>query len=96
MIEHEGLSYIFVRTEAQPEEEDGPGEASEEENGDDDKEEIEDKWTFRKTEVVVGHSGTDHVEIRLLEHISDDAEVVGYGAYYLLAEMGKGEVEDDD
>ncbi len=85
VIENEGLSYIFVRTEAQQEEE---GEESDEEN--------EDKWTFRKTEVVVGHSGSEYVQIKRIEPISDDAEVVGYGAYYLLAEMGKGEVEDDD
>ena len=85
VIENEGLSYIFVRTEAQQEEE---GEESDEEN--------EDKWTFRKTEVVVGHSGSEYIQIKRMEPISDDAEVVGYGAYYLLAEMGKGEVEDDD
>jgi cobalt-zinc-cadmium efflux system membrane fusion protein len=86
VVSNDGLSYIFVKTKDQENEEG-------EEESDKDSEE---KWMFRKTEVVLGEISEDYVQVKLLNNIPKDAQIVSYGAYYLLAEMGKGEVEDDD
>ena len=87
VVSNDGLSYIFVKTKNQENEE-----GEEEGSGED----SEDKWTFRKTEVVSGEISEGYVQVKLLSNIPKDAQIVSYGAYYLLAEMGKGEVEDDD
>jgi len=53
----------------------------------------EGKWTFKMTEVIVGASNGDYIEVKLLKPLSNGTEIAGNGAYYLLAEMGKGETE---
>jgi len=83
VVSNDGLSYIFVKTKNQ-------------ENEEGEEEDSEEKWTFRKTEVVLGEISEGYVQVKLLNDIPKDAQIVSYGAYYLLAEMGKGEVEDDD
>ena len=83
LVENE-LSYIFVKTEKNETEVDKASEDNEE------------KWTFRKTEIIRGIKSGKYYQIKLLSEIPKNAQIVSYGAYYLLAEMGKGEVEDDD
>ncbi|PCJ23902.1 MAG: efflux transporter periplasmic adaptor subunit [Flavobacteriales bacterium] len=53
----------------------------------------EGKWTFKMTEVIVGASSGEYIEVKLLKPLPKGAEIAGNGAYYLLAEMGKGETE---
>ncbi len=53
----------------------------------------EEKWYFRKTEIIPGVSENGIVEIKTLKPLADDADIAIDAAYYLLAEMGKGETE---
>ncbi|MBL4593837.1 MAG: efflux RND transporter periplasmic adaptor subunit [Flavobacteriales bacterium] len=59
-------------------------------------EEDENKVMFKKIEVITGIINNGYYQIKLLNKLPADVKIVSYGAYYLLAEMGKGEVEDDD
>lgn len=53
-------------------------------------------WEFKPLEVVVGTSDDGWVEIKLLNPLEAGTLVAWNNAYYLLAEMKKGELEDDD
>jgi membrane fusion protein, heavy metal efflux system len=53
----------------------------------------EDEVAFKPVKVVVGKSSSEFVEVRLIDTIPTDAEIVTRGAYYLIAEMNKGAVE---
>ena len=48
---------------------------------------------FRMTEVVPGRQDGGYTEIKLLSPLPKDAEIVISGAYYLMAELKKGEAE---
>jgi cobalt-zinc-cadmium efflux system membrane fusion protein len=50
-------------------------------------------WKFEMVEVMTGFSNDGFTEIKLLQPLPKGAEIAGVGAYYLLAEMGKGETE---
>jgi membrane fusion protein, heavy metal efflux system len=50
-------------------------------------------WVFEMVEVITGFTSEGYTEIKLLTPIPENAEIAGTGAYYLLAEMGKGETE---
>lgn len=51
------------------------------------------EWSFKPLEVIIGEKDNGWVEIKLLELLQKDTKVALSGAYYLLAEMKKGEAE---
>jgi len=53
----------------------------------------ESSWTFEKIEVIKGISNDYFTEIKLLSPLGNQNKIVGSGAYFLLAEMGKAENE---
>ena len=53
-------------------------------------------WEFMPVEVVVGTSDDGWVEINFLQPLEESAQVAWNNAYYLLAEMKKGELEEDE
>jgi len=53
----------------------------------------EGKLRFEFTEVITGISSGGFIEIKLLKTLPDKSRIAGNGAYYLLAEMSKGETE---
>ena len=77
--------FIFIKTEAEKHKD-----AKDDEHGHNEDE----KWYFEKTEVIPGIRNNGFVEIKLLTPISENAEIAINAAYYLLAEMGKGETEE--
>jgi len=79
-------SYIFIKTETKEHTHDEEG------NHKDDNHE-EAKWTFKMTEVITGITNNGFTEVRLLNKLPENTLIVGSGAYFLLAEMGKGEAE---
>lgn len=54
------------------------------------------EWAFSPLEVIPGIKSDGWVEIKLLEPLPDGSKVAWNNAYYLLAEMKKGETGDDD
>ena len=69
-----------------------------EEHGDHDEEGHEDhgqegKIKFEMIEVITGAKSNGFTEIKLLKPLPKNAQIAGSGAYYILAEMGKGETE---
>lgn len=48
---------------------------------------------FEQIEVVVGIKSDGYVEVKMLDTINENAHIAGNGAYYLLAEKGKGDTE---
>ncbi len=83
----EGNKYfIFVKTEGETH-----PKGEENESG----HEGEDKWYFKKTEVIPGIRDNGFVEIKLLKPLPEHAEIAVNAAYYLQAEMGKGETEHE-
>ncbi len=74
--------FIFIRTEG-----------GEHKDGNDHEE--EERWYFKKTEVIPGISDNGFVEIKLITPLPENAQIVINTAYYLLAEMGKGETEHE-
>ncbi len=80
--------FIFVKTEGEEQalthnDEQGLDEKNHNEN--------EGEWHFKKTEVIPGIRDNGFVEIKLLTPLPDNAKIAINTAYYLLAEMGKGE-----
>ena len=61
---------------------------SEEENG-------ETEWQLEKTEIQIGETSEGWTEIKLLEPLPEDAQIVQNNAYYLIAEMKKGETSHE-
>lgn len=89
IVEEEGKSYIFVKTDEHHEDEHGKEESKNGEHAHDD----EGKMAFEKIEVITGIMDGSFVEVKLLSPLPDNVQIAGNGAYYLLAEMGKGETE---
>jgi cobalt-zinc-cadmium efflux system membrane fusion protein len=56
----------------------------------------ETEWAFKPIEVRTGITEDGWVEIKLLEPLSEGAKVAWNNAYYLIGEMKKGELGDDD
>jgi len=54
------------------------------------------EWMFEPIEISTGVSEGGWVEINLLEPLPEKAQVAWNNAYYLIAEMKKGETSDDD
>lgn len=84
--------FIFIKAE-----EGGQLNTEKEKPGQDEKgnDEQELEWHFKKTEVIPGIRDNGLVEIKLLTPLPENAEIVVNAAYYLLAEMGKGETEHE-
>jgi len=95
--EHDHDSHAEHSEEGEEHEEHGDEEAHADhddhadEHGHDDHE--EGAWEFEMVEVITGFSSDGFTEIKLLQPLPNGAEIAGIGAYYLLAEMGKGETE---
>ncbi|MEQ9290027.1 MAG: efflux RND transporter periplasmic adaptor subunit [Cyclobacteriaceae bacterium] len=53
----------------------------------------EGKWGFEMVEVMTGATSNGYTEVKLLKPLPKNAQIAGSGAYYILAEMGKGETE---
>lgn len=51
------------------------------------------EWTFKPMEVIPGTKDDGWIEIKLLETIHDKTKLAWNNAYYLMAEMKKGEAE---
>lgn len=93
-------SYIFVQDE-EAVDHDNHAETEEahphDESAHDHEEEAEgmehDEIAFRMVEVITGMSDEGYVEIKLLDSLDEHSKIVQNAAYYLLADMKKGETE---
>lgn len=100
IVTEEGKTYIFVKKEGKDHDH---GHEKEEQNSEEhahesDKDEHhegheEGKWGFEMVEVITGATSNGYTEIKLLKSLPKNAQIAGNGAYYILAEMGKGETE---
>lgn len=54
-------------------------------------EEEGDAWSFKPVEIITGTNGNEWVGIRLLQDLSENTKFAYNNAYYLMAEMQKGE-----
>ena len=54
-------------------------------------EEEGDAWSFRPVEVITSTNGGDWVEVKLLKDLPEETKFAYNNAYYLMAEMQKGE-----
>ncbi len=108
IVSEQGKTYIFVKTEGEEHNHEHQEEVKAEENHGHDHDhdsytdEVEEDhsdehgngdYTFKMVEVMTGATSGGFVEIKLLESLAENSEIAGNGAYYLLAEMGKGETE---
>lgn len=80
IVSEEGQAYIFVEV--------SENESHEESEGHDEKQ-------FRKMLVRTGVTENGFTEVYSVEPLSPDAKIVLSGAYFLMAEMNKGEAEHD-
>ena len=55
-----------------------------------------DDWSFKPIEVVIGTKDGDWVSIQFIEDIESSTQFAYNNAYYLIAEMKKGEAEHED
>ncbi|MBR9832376.1 efflux RND transporter periplasmic adaptor subunit [bacterium] len=100
IVTEEGKTYIFVQKEGK---EHDHGHSKEEQSSDEhahqsDKDEHhegheEAKLGFEMVEVITGATSNGYTEVKLLKPLPENAQIAGNGAYYILAEMGKGETE---
>tara|TARA_R110002072_G_scaffold238038_3_gene395448 strand:+ start:8428 stop:9687 length:1260 start_codon:yes stop_codon:yes gene_type:complete len=101
IVSEEDKFYIFVKTKDEEhndsadehDHDKSEAEATPDEHGHDDHDQK--KLTFEMVEVMTGYSSGGYIEVKLLTPLPKDAEIAGNGAYYLLAEMGKGETEHE-
>ena len=84
IVNDEDRSFIFVKTAAPAH----AHAASNETHSD-----AEKKLTFRLLEVIPGFSSGGYIAIKPVAPLPKDAQIAASGAYYLLAEMTKGESE---
>ncbi len=97
IVTEEEKTYIFIKTEGNAHDHGHEKEETENEEHDHEShaDNEEEKWTFKMVEVIAGFSNSGYIEVKLLYTLPRNTEIVGYGAYYLLAEMGKGETEHE-
>ena len=90
VVMDEGKSYIFVRTQQEHGHETETAHAGEpeQEHGE---AEAEHGTSFRRVQVVTGEREQGYVQINKLPELPEGAQIVTKGAYYLFAEMKKGE-----
>ena len=97
-------SYIFVldkeATEAEHGHEETHAQESDEEHGEHKEDTQEDEnneaMAFRMVEVVTGLQDGGYTEVKLLNPMPEDTQVVLNAAYFLLADLKKDEAGDDD
>ncbi|MDD3105695.1 MAG: efflux RND transporter periplasmic adaptor subunit [Bacteroidales bacterium] len=97
-------SYIFVLDEQATEAEHGheenhAGESDEEHgehSGETQEGENNEVMAFRMVEVITGLQDEGYTEIKLLNPLPDDTQIVMNAAYYLLSDLKKDEAGDDD
>jgi membrane fusion protein, heavy metal efflux system len=89
IVMDEGKSYIFIRTE----DEHGQEEAAHasEVHAEHDETETEHGTSFRRIQVTTGEKEKGYVQITQLPKLPEGVQIVTKGAYYLFAEMKKGE-----
>ncbi len=88
-------SYVFVLVNDEDEHE-HMHEHGDEDEHDEEAEGHEDKDSFKMMEVITGVSDDGYTEVTFVEPLPENVQIVMNVAYYLLAEMGKDEVGDDD
>nr|WP_321453102.1 efflux RND transporter periplasmic adaptor subunit [uncultured Carboxylicivirga sp.] len=101
-------SYIFILTNEVPEEHEGHDHDSHNEmeeshegndhaeHGDDDHDDHDnDKQAFKMVEVITGQKDDGFTEVRLMDSLPDDTQVVTNVAYYLLSDLKKEETEHE-
>lgn len=105
VVTEEGKSYVFVMIKGGPHDHGtvivDQGHKEEHNHSIDKKEEgghehvghDEGNRLFKKMEVIAGMKNDGFVEVKLLESLPKETQIVGKGAYFLLAEIGKGETE---
>lgn len=100
IVTEEGKTYIFVKKEGEEhdhghekEEQSSDEHAHESENNEHHEGHEEGKLGFEMVEVITGATSNGYTEIKLLKSLPKNAQIAGNGAYYILAEMGKGETE---
>jgi cobalt-zinc-cadmium efflux system membrane fusion protein len=97
-------SYIFVldkeATEAEHGHEETHAQESDEEHGEHEEDtregENNEAMAFRMVEVVTGLQDEGYTEVKLLNPMPEDTQVVLNAAYFLLADLKKDEAGDDD
>lgn len=88
IVTEEGKSYIFVKKEGKEHEHGHEKEKDQHHDGHE-----EGNWSFEMVEVIAGATSNGYTEVKLLKALPKNAQIAGNGAYYILAEMGKGETE---
>jgi len=53
----------------------------------------ENEWVFRPIEVIIGNKDEHWTEVKLLDSLPEETQIAWNNAYYLMAEMKKGEAE---
>lgn len=91
IIEDEGLSYIFVREEVEAHVHGEKDPADGHEHGVGEPDDHAGEFIFRKIEVNTGARDIGFTEVVPAQKIPKEAEVVVQGAFYLLAELKKGD-----
>jgi cobalt-zinc-cadmium efflux system membrane fusion protein len=95
-------SFIFVLDQKvliEFKEENEENENNGEENGEEYEEAIEigeDAMAFRMIEVVTGQKDDGYTEVKLLDSLPENIQIVMNAAYYLLSDLKKDEAGDDD
>ncbi|MGB0390733.1 MAG: efflux RND transporter periplasmic adaptor subunit [Salibacteraceae bacterium] len=100
IVTEEGKTYIFVQKEGK---EHDHGHEKETQSSDEHAHESykdehhegheEGKLGFEMVEVITGATSNGYTEVKLLKPLPKNAQIAGNGAYYILAEVGKGETE---
>ncbi len=100
IVTEEGKTYIFVKKEGaahdhghEKEAQNSDEHAHESENDEHHEGHEEGKWGFEMVEVITAATSNGYTEVKLLKPLPKNAQIAGNGAYYILAEMGKGETE---
>lgn len=83
IISNGGNDYIFIKTEGHHYRDHSHNEKETQTE----KEELGDAFTFKKIQVKTGIVNSGYTEITPLEEVSENANVVTDGAYYLMAEL---------
>jgi cobalt-zinc-cadmium efflux system membrane fusion protein len=56
----------------------------------------DDKWSFKPMEVIIGKKDDNWISIEITKEIEKNAKFAYNNAYYLMAELKKGEADHDD
>ena len=102
IVTQEGKSYIFIKVKGDEHDHGHEKNTNNKEHTENDQKDEhghsgheEDKWTFKMVEIITGYSTSGFIEVKLLSPLSKNAKIAGNGAYFLQAEMGKGETEHE-